>query len=156
MKKIITLIISLSLTTFLVSGCSSEGQNLDGQKQIQFSLSQKGSNGNWEVTDKITGLYYNLEKLVNSRHELTIVPKNDVDYKSLTITLKIGDEVVGYYEEDNGEREENEFNAQLNQNGNYKVTQGTFINNNEGDTFWEEDVTIVIEYDNQKEEIKLG
>ncbi|OZM58710.1 hypothetical protein CIB95_03840 [Lottiidibacillus patelloidae] len=60
MKKIIPSIISLSLILLIVSGCSGDGQNVDGQKQIQFSLSQKGSNDNWEVTDKVSGLYYNL------------------------------------------------------------------------------------------------
>ncbi|MFC2946785.1 hypothetical protein [Virgibacillus sediminis] len=156
MKKIVTYIVSLSIITLIVGGCSVEGQSVDGQKQIQFSLSQKGSNENWEVTDNISGKYYNLEKSVHSTHELTIVPKKDVDYKSLTIALKIGDEVVGFYEEESGEREKNEFHAQLNQKNNYQVTQGTFIHTNESDTFWGEDITIVIEYDDKKEEIQLG
>ena len=84
------------------------------------SLTQKGSNENWEVTDNIEGEYYNIEKIVYSTHELKIIPKNDVDYKFLTITLKIGDEVVGYYVEESSEK--NKFNAELNQQGNYQVT----------------------------------
>jgi len=154
MKKIITFIVSLTLITLIFSGCSDEGQSLEGQKLIQFSLTQKGSNENWEVTDNIAGEYYNIEKIVYSTHELKIIPKKDVDYKSLTITLKIGDEVVGYYEKESNEK--NKFNAQLNQKGNYQITQGNFIHTNGSDTFWEENITIVIEYGDKKEEIKLG
>lgn len=155
MKKIIAFIVALSLISLIVSGCSDEGQSLDGQKQIQFSFAQKGSNENWEITDNISGDYYNLERSVHSSHEIKIVPKKAVAYNSLTVSLKIGDEVVGFYEEDN-ERETNKFNAQLNQEGIYEVKQGTFIHSNEGDTFLGEDITIVIEYDSKKEQIKLG
>ena len=156
MKKIIIYIVLLTLITLIISGCSDEGQSLDGQKQIQFSFTQKGSNENWEVTDNIAGEYYNIEKIVHSTHELKIIPKKDVDYKSLTITLNIGDEVVGFYEEESSEGAKNKFNAQLNQKGNYQITQGIFSHTNESDTFWGENVTIVIEYGDKKEEIKLG
>ncbi|WP_156289516.1 hypothetical protein [Oceanobacillus salinisoli] len=155
MKKIITFIVSLSVMLLMISGCTEEGKSIDGQKQIQFSLSQKGSNENWEVTDKITGEYYNLEKLVQSTHEIKIVPKGEVDYKSLTLSLKIGDEIIGFYEE-NKEGETLEFNVELTEEGYYQVTQGSFVHFNENNTFWGEDITIVIEYGDKKEEIKLG
>ncbi|OZM58711.1 hypothetical protein CIB95_03845 [Lottiidibacillus patelloidae] len=69
--------------------------------------------------------------------------------------MKIGNEVVGFFEEETAEAEKYEFNAKLIQKGSYEVTQGTFIHLNESDTFWGDDVTIIIRYGDKKEEIKL-
>lgn len=156
MNKYITLIISLSFFLFTLTGCSEEGQNLDGQKQIQFALAQYGTNENWGVTDEITGDYYNLEKLVSSIHKLKITPKNNIKSKSLSVSLKIGDEIVGYYDEENGEEETHKFHAKLNAEGVYTVTQGNFLHFNEDEVFWGEDVTVLIEHNGETEEIKLG
>jgi hypothetical protein len=125
-------------------GCTGEGQSLDGQKQIQFSLTQKGSNENWEVTDNVSGDYYNIEKSVHTTHDLKIIPKKDVDYKTLAITLRIGKEIVEIYE--GGNKAAAEFYAHLNEEGYYGVVKENFIHQNENDTFWGEDIWVIIEH----------
>jgi hypothetical protein len=126
MKNILSFIVSLSLLTIAV-GCSGEGVNLDEQKQIQFALTQKGSNENWEVTDSISGDYYNLEKIYQSTHTLEIKPKNEISDRELKISIKVNGEILEYTEKrPEGERHSS-FKAQKDSDGIYKTNKSCLI-----------------------------
>ncbi|WP_142386581.1 hypothetical protein [Bacillus sp. Marseille-P3661] len=154
MNRILVFIISLSLLFTITAGCSGEGINLNEQKQIQFSLIQKGSSENWEVIDTISGDYYNLEKIYQSTHTLEIKPKNKILDEEITVSIKVNGETLKYLEKRPEGELHSRFKVQKDSNGDYKIIK-EFSHFDDNETFWDEDVNLVIEHGNIWEEINL-
>ncbi|MBO8170259.1 MAG: hypothetical protein H0Z33_00030 [Bacillaceae bacterium] len=153
MKKLSSLILVFILLT-LATGCTEEGQNLEGQKLVQFSLTQKGSHENWDVIDHISGTYYNLEKLYQSMHSLVITPKIEISNPEINVSIKINDEVLGYTAKQPEGEWHTVFKAKRTADGVFNVDQ-ELSHQDDNDRFWDEDVTVIIEYGDQKDEIRL-
>lgn len=153
MKNILAFIISTSLLIMAV-GCSGEGVDITEQRQIQFSLTQKGSNENWDVINNITGIFHNMERVYQSTHTLEIKPKNEIYNKEITISIKVNGKTIEYFEKrQEGDRHSN-FIAIKDNNSIYK-TKKELSHFDDNETLWDEDVIVIIEYGDKKEEIKL-
>ncbi|AQQ53569.1 hypothetical protein [Planococcus lenghuensis] len=151
------LLFSLAL---LVSGCDSGGQNLDNQKLISYStsLSTEGQGDNdkekWNVYDRISGEFYNLEELSRSIHSFTITPLFELDDEEITLTLKANNEAVGYYTGES-ERETFQFTAERNDNGDFVVEQGTFLYFHTAENFMDEVFSLEIKHNSGIDKVTL-
>ena len=146
MKKL-TFTVSLFCIMAFIAGCS-EGVNVNGQKQIEFSFTQTGENENWNITDKVNGTYFNIEKIIKGNHDLTILPKNTVNYEEITVSIKIGEKLLG--------DDESGFIVQQGKDGSFTIKQSGFMRFDKNDKLWDEAITLVIKLGNEKDTIKLN
>lgn len=153
MKKLFG-IISLSVVLIFVAGCSEGGENVNGQKQIEFSFTQQASNENWEVKDSVSGAYFNIENLVKSNHKLEITSKNGYTGENLTLSFRIGGETLSLQKE--GESEQKFFKVKRTNDGTYQLRTGGFSRFDENEKLWDEKIKVVIKYGGKQDIIELG
>ncbi|MFZ3579886.1 hypothetical protein [Virgibacillus sp. DJP39] len=145
-------IASIFCVLVILSGCS-EGANVNGQKQIDFSFTATGDSENWNVTDDVTGTYYNIEQLISESHDITIQPKTTIASNQIDVSIKIGEELIGIHDD---EAEQTKFVAEIETDGSYTIKQSGFTRTDDNDKFWDEDIKIIIKHGNIKEEVKLN
>ena len=149
MRKLLIVLSFAALAAIFVTNYETQGVNVNGQKLIQFSFVQEGESESWKVKDGISGEYANIEHIYNSAHSIELIPKNEnITAEEVKVSVKVDDEVL---ENDEGVTS---FEAVKSSNGSFTLKEqlGRFDQNKK---FWDEDITLILEYGDKKEEIKL-
>lgn len=151
MKNYFTTILALILVASILSACSDEGKNVNGQKQIEFSVIQEGGNENWKVKDKVTGTYLNIENIIYSNHNVILSP-NSYSGESVNVSFKVNGEVLDTNRDTN---KKEVFTADRAHAGHYTLEQKDLMYFDDNEKLLDEEMQIVIEYGDKKDTITL-
>lgn len=151
MKNYFFSIVTFILVASFVVGCANDPENANGQKEVSFSLSEKGSTSNWQVTDDISGTYFNIENIVDSTHNVTITPVNDFSGDEVDVSFKIGDEIVST----SNDKEQEVFTARKTDSGDYEIVQEGLHYFDDNETLMDEEVSLIITYGDQEDTVTL-
>lgn len=145
---------SLAFALLSASGCS-EGINVKDQKQIDFSFEQEGSSDQWDVEDHISGTYYTIEKLIQSKHLVKLMPKENLELEkaNVTVSFKVDGATIGLLKE--GQKEQKVFKTRKTTDDSYLVDVSGFNRFDNNKQFGDEKLALVVHYGEKQDTIEL-